>query len=44
MMRKFGDLTEADITPKPVYFNRRQILRAMGIAGAAVAGGSIFSH
>lgn len=43
-MRKFGDLTEADITPKSVYLNRRQILRAMGIAGAAVVGGKLFSH
>jgi len=43
-MRNFGDLTPADITPKSVYFNRRQILRAMGIAGAAVAGGDILSH
>ena len=38
-MGKFGDLTGADITPKSVYLNRRQILRAMGIAGAAVLGG-----
>ncbi len=43
-MRNFGDLTQADITPKSVYFNRRQILRAMGIAGAAIAGGEVFSH
>ncbi len=43
-MRKFGDLTEADITPRSVYLNRRQILRAMGIAGAAVVGGKLFSH
>lgn len=43
-MRKFGDLTKADITPKSLYLNRRQILRAMGIAGAALAGGKLFSH
>src|SRR5271165_3480013 len=43
-MRQFGDLTEADITPKSVYLNRRQILRAMGIAGAAVVGGKVLSH
>jgi methionine sulfoxide reductase catalytic subunit len=43
-MRKFGDLTEADITPKSVYFNRRQVLRAMGLAGAAVAGAKVLSH
>jgi len=43
-MRNFGDLTEADITPKSVYLNRRQILRAMGIAGAAVVGGKVLSN
>jgi methionine sulfoxide reductase catalytic subunit len=43
-MSKFGDLTEADITPKSVYFNRRQILRAMAIAGATLAGAKIFNH
>ena len=43
-MRKLGDLTEADITPKEVYFNRRQILRAMGIAGAAIVGGKVVSR
>src|SRR5580658_5993532 len=44
LMSKFGDLTEADITPKSVYFNRRQILRAMAIAGATLAGAKIFNH
>jgi sulfoxide reductase catalytic subunit YedY len=43
-MRKFGDLSEADITPKSVYLNRRQVLRAMGIAGAAIIGGKVVSH
>ncbi len=43
-MSKSGDLTSADITPKSVYFNRRQILRAMGLAGAAFAGGKLLSH
>jgi methionine sulfoxide reductase catalytic subunit len=43
-MRKFGDLTEADITPRSIYTNRRQILRVMGLAGAAVAGGKLLSH
>lgn len=41
---KTGDLTYADITPKSVYLNRRQLLRAMGIG---VAGGLLarnFSH
>jgi methionine sulfoxide reductase catalytic subunit len=41
---KLGELTQADITPKSVYFNRRQILRAMGLAGAAVAGGKMLSQ
>jgi sulfoxide reductase catalytic subunit YedY len=43
-MRKTGDLSEADITPKSVYLNRRQILRAMGVGAAAVAGGTILSR
>ncbi len=43
-MRKFGDLTQTDITPKSVYFNRRQILRAMGMAGIAIAGGEVLSR
>src|SRR5580692_1545872 len=43
-MGKSGELTQADVTPKSVYFNRRQILRAMGLAGAALAGGKVFSH
>jgi methionine sulfoxide reductase catalytic subunit len=42
-MRKSDDLTENDITPKSVYLNRRQILRAMGLGAAAVAGGKVFS-
>jgi methionine sulfoxide reductase catalytic subunit len=41
---KKNDLTYADITPKSVYLNRRQILRAMGIAGAAILGGKIFDR
>jgi methionine sulfoxide reductase catalytic subunit len=43
-MRKSTDLTEADITPKSVYLNRRQILRAMGLGAAAMAGGKVFSR
>jgi methionine sulfoxide reductase catalytic subunit len=43
-MGKFGELTQADITPKSVYFNRRQILRAMGLTAATIAGGKVFSH
>jgi sulfoxide reductase catalytic subunit YedY len=43
LIRRKAELTYADVTPKSVYFNRRQILRAMSIAGAAVAGGKILS-
>ncbi|HTP68289.1 MAG TPA: protein-methionine-sulfoxide reductase catalytic subunit MsrP [Dongiaceae bacterium] len=39
-----SDLTYADVTPKKVYFNRRQILRAMGIAGATVVGAKVFER
>jgi len=39
LTRKPTDLTDADITPKQVYVNRRKFLEAMGIVGAtAVAG------
>jgi sulfoxide reductase catalytic subunit YedY len=41
---KNGELTYADVTPKSVYLNRRQLLSAMGIG---VAGGLLvrnFSH
>jgi sulfoxide reductase catalytic subunit YedY len=43
-IHKEGDLTYADVTPRSVYFNRRQILRAMGIVGAAAIGGRVVSH
>ncbi len=43
-MGKFGDLKQSDITPKSVYVNRRQILRAMGLAGVAIAGGNVLSR
>jgi methionine sulfoxide reductase catalytic subunit len=43
LIRKTPELTYADVTPKPVYLNRREILRAMGIFGAAAAGGKILS-
>jgi sulfoxide reductase catalytic subunit YedY len=43
LIRKASDLTYADVTPKSVYLNRREFLRAMGIVSAtAVAGGSMF--
>jgi methionine sulfoxide reductase catalytic subunit len=43
-IEKHGDLTYADVTPRSVYLNRRQILRAMGVAGAAMLGGEIFDR
>ena len=36
-------LTHADVTPKNVYFNRRNFLRGLGIAGAATVIGERFS-
>ena len=41
---KDSGLTYADVTPKSVYLHRRQILRAMGIAGAVVLGGKAVSR
>jgi methionine sulfoxide reductase catalytic subunit len=39
LIRKAPDLTYADVTPRSVYLDRRNFLRAMGIVGAtAVAG------
>jgi len=38
-----ADLTHADVTPKNVYFNRRNFLRGLGIAGAATVIGERFS-
>jgi len=43
-MSKFGDLLTAEITPKSMYMNRRQILRALGITGAAILGGEAISR
>jgi len=47
-IRKSGGLTHADITPKSSYFNRRNFLRGLGIAGAAAIVGerfaSVLSH
>jgi methionine sulfoxide reductase catalytic subunit len=39
-----GDLNYSDVTPKAVYFNRRQILRAMGITGATLLGAKVFER
>jgi sulfoxide reductase catalytic subunit YedY len=39
LIRKAPELTDADVTPKSVYLDRRKFLEAMGIVGAtAVAG------
>jgi len=40
LIRKPTDLTDADITPKQVYLNRRKFLQAMGIVGATAVAGS----
>src|SRR6266567_1813204 len=39
LIRKAPDLTYADVTPKSVYLNRRNFLRAMGIVGASAVAG-----
>src|SRR5713101_2334452 len=39
LIRKAPDLTCADVTPKSVYLNRRNFLRAMGIVGASAVAG-----
>jgi sulfoxide reductase catalytic subunit YedY len=35
LRKKAPQLTSADVTPKDLYFNRRNFLRGLGIAGAA---------
>src|SRR3984893_10931283 len=40
LIRRPTDLTYSDITPKSVYTQRREFLRAMGIAGAAAFAGA----
>jgi sulfoxide reductase catalytic subunit YedY len=43
LIRKALELTYADVTPRSVYLDRRNFLRAMGIVGAsAVAGKRLF--
>jgi sulfoxide reductase catalytic subunit YedY len=39
LLRKQPDLTHADVTPKSVYLNRRNFLKAAGFTGAAVLAG-----
>jgi sulfoxide reductase catalytic subunit YedY len=40
LIRRPTDLSYADVTPKSVYTNRREFLRAMGIAGTAAVVGT----
>jgi len=40
LIRKAKDLNYADVTPRPVYVDRRKFLRAMGIVGATAAAGN----
>jgi sulfoxide reductase catalytic subunit YedY len=42
LIRKEPDLTYADVTPRPVYLDRRKFLREMGIVGAAAIAGKSF--
>jgi methionine sulfoxide reductase catalytic subunit len=42
-MKKPPELTNADVTPKNLYFNRRNFLRGLGIAGAATVVGERFA-
>lgn len=41
--RKIGDVSENDITPETVYFNRRSILKSLGLAAASSVAGSAHS-
>ena len=43
LIKKPTGLTAADLTPKHIYFNRRNFLRGLGIAGAATVVGERFS-
>ena len=40
LIRKPTDLTFVDVTPKSVYFDRRKLLRVLGLAGLASAAGT----
>jgi methionine sulfoxide reductase catalytic subunit len=42
LIRKAPDLTYADVTPRSVYIDRRNFLRAMGIVGATAVAGKGF--
>ena len=43
LIKKPTGFTAADVTPQHVYFNRRNFLRGLGIAGAATVVGERFS-
>jgi sulfoxide reductase catalytic subunit YedY len=43
LIKRTNELTAADVTPKNTYFNRRNFLRGLGIAGAAAVIGERFS-
>jgi len=43
LIKKATGLTAADVTAKNVYFNRRNFLRGLGVAGAATVIGERFS-
>ena len=43
LIRRKADLRHQDVTPKATYLGRRDILRALGMAGAAWAGGRLVS-
>jgi sulfoxide reductase catalytic subunit YedY len=44
LRKKAPQLTSADVTPKDLYFNRRNFLRGLGIAGAATLVGERFAN
>ena len=41
-LRKSWEILNEDITPKATYFNRRQMLKAMGLGGVALIGWNDF--
>ena len=43
LIKKSSQLTHADVTPKDVYFNRRNFLTGLGVAGAAALIGQRFA-
>src|ERR1041385_8241539 len=43
LIKKAPELTYADITPKRLYFNRRNFLRGLGIGAAAIVGDRLAS-